>query len=110
ATDLSSSILSENALTATLVTKGPAFFAAPSAGDPPVVSKPLTLSLPIPPPDGGYGLMASSGKLVFVYVILTSDGWKSGVKPLTASDLAGTFLRTEVLGLGYFQIAYMAEA
>jgi hypothetical protein len=71
------------------------------------LAKPMTVVLPIPKKDG-FTLMASA-KLVFIYIIYTTDGYKAGIKALTAENLVGTFVTAEFEGLGYFQIAYFAK-
>ncbi len=109
AVDLSAGIASAAGLTAVVATKGAPLFAAPATGDIPLLTKDVTIVLPLPVSANGLSLTATSGKLVFLYTVYTSTGWKSGVKPLTAANLVGTFLKTEVKGLGYFQIAYLSE-
>lgn len=81
-----------------------------ATGDMPVAAQSIALSLPLPLSAAGTNLTTASGKLVFFYAILTAEGWKSGVKPLTSKDLVGTYLNTKILGLGYFQIAYLTTS
>ncbi|MGE0173127.1 MAG: hypothetical protein AB7T49_10090 [Oligoflexales bacterium] len=71
------------------------------------LAKPFTVALPIPQQDGF--TLTASGKLVFIYVVFTSEGLKAGIKALTAENLAGVFVKSEFEGLGYFQIAYFAD-
>lgn len=71
------------------------------------LANPMTLNLPLPVTADSLKLTAASGKLVFIYVVRTKTGWVSGMKPLTVENLVGTFIKLEVVGLGYFQIAYV---
>ena len=108
--DKSAAIVSESGLTSAVVKAAAPLFAGPVSGSEALVTGALAIGLPLPLSDSALALTGTSGKLVFLYVIYTSTGWKSGVKPLTAADLVGTFLRTGVKGFGYFQIAYLATA
>ena len=111
ATDTSSAIVTELGLaTAVVKSAAPVFIGTAAIADMPTAASALALSLPLPLSDSGIKLTAETGKLVFFYAILTKEGWKSGVKPLTSADLVGTFLSTKVLGLGYFQISYVTTA
>ncbi len=110
AVDQSATIISEAGSGALLAKAGNPLFIAPPSGSTPNLQSPLTLNMPLPLSDVKLSLNAATGKLVFIYAISTADGWKSGVKPLTAENLLGTFLNIEVKGLGYFQIAYLATA
>lgn len=108
AVDRSTTILSENNVAGTLVKAGaPVYIGATDSSA--TFANPATLSLPLPLSGDNLKLTADSGKLAFVYAVLTTTGWISGIKPLTAADLLGTFLRTDIEGFGYFQIVYLSE-
>jgi hypothetical protein len=106
AQDKSIDLLGAIEVTATVVEKGAPLYVAPTGGHK-AISGSLSLSLPLPSTDG-FDLATASGKLVFIYLIYTSDGWRAGIKTLTTSNLIGTYVSGEFKGLGYFQIAYMS--
>lgn len=110
ATDASAAVVAELGLESAVVKSAAPVFLGPSSGTAAATAGTIGLSLPLPLSDLGLGLglTNAAGKLVFLYAYYSSEGWKSGVKPLTAADLVGTFLRADILGFGYFQIAYLA--
>lgn len=110
ATESSNSMVTELGLASAIVKSATPVFVGSATGDAPITAGAIGLSLPLPLSDLGLGLTTAGGKLVFLYAYYSSAGWKTGVKPLTAADLVGTFLHADVLGFGYFQIAYMATA
>lgn len=112
AVDKSSTIATEVGLTTAIAKAAAPLYAAPATGDIPTLSGQIAIVMPLPIQDmkvSGLTTISDAGKLVFFYLINTTEGWKSGVKPLTAADLKGTFLNTTVTGFGYFQIAYLAD-
>ena len=110
ATDSGSAFITELGLSAAVVKAAAPVFIGVAAGDMPVTGQSIALSLPLPMSESAVKLTTATGKLVFFYAIFTAEGWKSGVKPLTSTDLVGTFLQTKILGLGYFQVAYLTTS
>lgn len=91
-----------------IVQKGTPLYVGPTE-DAVELSNPLAITIPLPVETEGADLTTVSGKLVYIYIIYTEDGWKAGVKSLTAANLIGTFVRSDFKGFGYFQIAFFAS-
>lgn len=84
-------------------------YAGPVSGTPPALGQPLTIQLPLPLDDMNLA-DSDTSKLILVYVIYVKGSWKSGMIPLTAANLEGTFVKQELPGLGYFQVVYLNSA
>jgi hypothetical protein len=107
ADDQSAALLKEATGTDVAVSQAVApLYAAPTA-DPIATTGTLAITLPLPIDASSLKLTTAAGKLVFIYLVYTKDGYKSGVKTLTTANLVGTFVHTDVLGFGYFQLAYV---
>jgi hypothetical protein len=107
AEDQSAAILKATTGAEQVVTKSASPLFAGPTGDPVATAGDLLIDLPLPVDAASLSLTTAAGKLVFLYSVYTSEGWKSGVKTLTTANLVGTFLHTGIKGFGYFQIAYV---
>lgn len=110
ATDKSSDLMVELGVN-NAVQAGSPVYVGPASGTPPNLSAPLTIQLPLPLETIGTStsLFESESKLALLYAIY-NDGWKTGMIPLTSSNLLGAFVKQDLTGMGYFQIVYLAAA
>lgn len=67
----------------------------------------LQISIPLPITSSSIKL-ADNGQLVLLYLVYTSTGYKAGLKILGTADLRGIFVESEVAGLGFYRVVYIA--